>query len=443
MIPRYTRAEAAAIWAPQTRFAIMFEIEAHAADAMAELGVIPRAAAARIWERGHDAVWNVDRIDEIEREVKHDVLAFLTHVTEIVGPEARFLHQGLTSSDVNDTALAVQLCRATDLLLEDVDLVLAALKRRALEHKLTPCVGRSHGIHAEPTTFGLKLAGHYAEFVRARERLAMARFEIATCSISGPVGTFASVDPRVEAHVAAKLGLVPEPISTQVIPRDRHAAYFATLAVVASSIERLATEIRHLQRTEVLEAEEPFDVGQKGSSAMPHKRNPILTENLTGLARLIRSAVIPALENVALWHERDISHSSVERAIAPDTTVHLDFALRRLAGVIERLVVYPQNMARNLERLGGLVHSQRVLLALTQKDLSREDAYAAVQRNAMKVWRGEGAFLDLLKADTQVRQHLSDAELTELFEPGFHFSHVDAIFERVFGRESARARAAE
>jgi adenylosuccinate lyase len=443
MIPRYTRAEAAAIWAPQTRFAIMFEIEAHAADAMAELGVIPKAAAERIWERGRDAVWNVDRIDEIEREVKHDVIAFLAHVTEIVGPEARFLHQGMTSSDVNDTALAVQLSRATDLLLEDVDLVLAALKRRALEHKLTPCVGRSHGIHAEPTTFGLKLAGHYAEFVRARERLAMARFEIATCSISGPVGTFASVDPRVEAHVAAKLGLTPEPISTQVIPRDRHAAYFAALAVVASSIERLATEVRHLQRTEVLEAEEPFDAGQKGSSSMPHKRNPILTENLTGLARLIRSAVIPALENVALWHERDISHSSVERAIAPDTTVHLDFALRRLAGVIERLVVYPQNMARNLERLGGLVHSQRVLLALTQKDLSREDAYAAVQRNAMKVWRGEGAFLDLLKADTQVRQHLSDAELAELFEPGFHFSHVDAIFERVFGRESARAKAAE
>jgi len=443
MIPRYTRAEAAAIWAPQTRFAIMFEIEAHAADAMAELGVIPKAAAERIWERGRDAVWNADRIDEIEREVKHDVIAFLTHVTEIVGPEARFLHQGMTSSDVNDTALAVQLTRATDLLLEDVDLVLAALKRRALEHKLTPCVGRSHGIHAEPTTFGLKLAGHYAEFVRARERLAMARFEIATCAISGPVGTFASVDPRVEAHVAAKLGLVPEPISTQVIPRDRHAAYFAALAVVAASIERLATEIRHLQRTEVLEAEEPFDEGQKGSSAMPHKRNPILTENLTGLARLIRSAVIPALENVALWHERDISHSSVERAIAPDATVHLDFALRRLAGVVERLVVYPENMAKNLERLGGLVHSQRVLLALTQKDLSREDAYAAVQRNAMKVWRGEGAFLDLLKADTQVRQHLTDAELAGLFDPAWHFSQVDAIFARVFGREAARAKAAE
>ena len=444
MIPRYTRAEAAAIWAPQTRFKIMFEIEAHAADAMAELGVIPKAAAARIWERGRDAIWDVDRIDEIEREVKHDVIAFTTHVTEIVGPEARFLHQGMTSSDVNDTALAVQLCRATDLLLEDVELVLAALKRRALEHKLTPCVGRSHGIHAEPTTFGLKLAGHYAEFVRARERLAMARFEIATCAISGPVGTFASVDPRVEAYVAAKLGLVPEPISTQVIPRDRHAAYFAALAVVASSIERLATEIRHLQRTEVLEAEEPFDEGQKGSSSMPHKRNPILTENLTGLARLIRSAVIPALENVALWHERDISHSSVERAIAPDTTVHLDFALRRLAGVVERLVVYPENMARNLERLGGLVHSQRVLLALTHKGLSKEAAYAAVQRNAMKVWRGEGAFLGLLKADTEIRPRLSDAELAELFDPAWHFAHVDTIFARVFGSDAAaHAKAAE
>ena len=433
MINRYARPEAAAIWSPATRFRIMFEIEAHAADAMAELGTIPKSAAEAIWARGGDAVFDVDRIDEIERETKHDVIAFLTHVTEIVGPEARFLHQGMTSSDVNDTALAVQLSRATDLLLEDVDLVLTAIKRRAFEHRLTPCVGRSHGIHAEPTTFGLKLAGHYAEFVRARERLAMARFEIATCAISGPVGTFASVDPRVEAHVAEKLGLVPEPISTQVIPRDRHAAYFAALAVVASSIERLAIEIRHLQRTEVLEAEEPFDAGQKGSSAMPHKRNPILTENLTGLARLVRSAVIPALENVALWHERDISHSSVERGIAPDTTVHLDFALRRLASLMERLVIYPENMAKNLGRLGGLVHSQRVLLALTQKGMAREDAYAAVQRNAMKVWRGEGTFIDLLKTDPDVRPRLTDADLADVFEPAWYFKHVDTIFARVFG----------
>ncbi|HEY5289605.1 MAG TPA: adenylosuccinate lyase, partial [Caulobacteraceae bacterium] len=415
---------------------IMFEIEAYAADAMAELGVIPKAAAVAIWERGGEAVFDPDRIDEIERETKHDVIAFLTHVTEIVGPEARFLHQGMTSSDVNDTTLAVQLTRATDLLIEDVDLVLAALKRRAFEHRMTPTVGRSHGIHAEPTTFGLKLAGHYAEFVRARERLALARFEIATCAISGPVGTFASVDPRVEAHVAEKLGLVVEPISTQVIPRDRHAAYFAHLAVVASSIERLAIEIRHLQRTEVLEAEEPFDAGQKGSSSMPHKRNPILTENLTGLARLVRSAVIPALENVALWHERDISHSSVERAIAPDTTVHLDFALRRLANLVDRLVIYPENMAKNLERLGGLVHSQRVLLALTQKGLAREAAYGAVQRNAMKVWRGEGTFIELLKADPEVHGRLSDAELTGLFDSAWHFAQVDAIFARVFGEES-------
>ena len=434
MIPRYTRPEAAAIWAPQTKFRIMFEIEAHAATAMAELGVIPKRAAEVIWEKGRDAVFDVDRIDEIEREVKHDVLAFTTHVTEIVGPEARFLHQGLTSSDVNDTTLAVQLCRASDLLMEDVELVLAAIKRRAMEHKYTPTVGRSHGIHAEPTTFGLKLAGHYAEFARARERLAMAKFEIATCAISGSVGTFAHVDPRVEAYVAEKLGLAVEPVSTQVIPRDRHAAYFAALGVVASSIERLATEIRHLQRTEVLEAEEPFDPGQKGSSAMPHKRNPILTENLTGLARLVRSAVIPALEDVTLWHERDISHSSVERGIAPDATVHLDFALRRLASVVERLVIYPENMLKNLDRLGGLVHSQRVLLALTQKDISREAAYAAVQRNAMKVWRGEGAFLDLLKADPDVRPHLTDAELAELFDLAYHFKHVDTVFDRVFGK---------
>jgi adenylosuccinate lyase len=439
MIPRYTRKEAAEVWAPQTRFKIMFEIEAHAADAMAELGVIPTEAARVIWANGRDAVWNADRIDEIEREVKHDVIAFLTHVTEIVGPEARFLHQGMTSSDVNDTTLAVQLVRATDLLLQDVDLVLAALKRRAFEHRMTPTVGRSHGIHAEPTTFGLKLAGHYAEFQRAKERLAMAKFEVATCAISGAVGTFANVAPQVEAYVAQNMGLAVEPVSTQVIPRDRHAAYFAALAVVASSVERLAVEIRHLQRTEVLEAEEFFEQGQKGSSAMPHKRNPILTENLTGLARLVRSAVTPALENVALWHERDISHSSVERGIAPDATVHLDFALRRLASVVERLLVYPENMAKNLDRLGGLVHSQRVLLALTQKGLSREAAYAAVQRNAMRVWRGEGDFLSFLKADPEVT--LSDAELAELFDLGYHFKNVDVIFARVFGEEAMRAAA--
>ena len=442
MIPRYARPEAAEIWSAQSRFKIMFEIEAHAADAMAELGVIPKAAAERIWERGGDAIWDVERIDEIEREVKHDVIAFTTHVAEVVGPEARFLHQGMTSSDVNDTALAVQLTRATDLLLEDVELVLAALKKRAFQYKTTPTVARSHAIHAEPTTFGLKLAGHYAEFVRARERLAMARYEVATCAISGPVGTFASVDPRVEAHVAAKLGLAVEPISTQVIPRDRHAAYFAALAVVASSMERLAVEIRHLQRTEVLEAEEYFDAGPKGSSAMPHKRNPILTENLTGIARLVRSAVIPALEDVALWHERDISHSSVERGIAPDTTVHLDFALRRLASVVDRLLVYPENMAKNLARLGGLVHSQRVLLALTQKGMSREAAYAAVQRNAMQVWRDGGQFIDVLKADPEIRPHFTDSELAELFDPTWHFAHVDTIFARVFGEDAVQAKAA-
>ena len=433
MIPRYARADAADIWSPQTRFKIMFEIEAHAADAMAELGVIPKEAAQTIWAKGRDVVWDAERIDAIEREVKHDVIAFLTHVTEVVGPEARFLHQGMTSSDVNDTALAVQLSRATDILIEDVDLVLAALKKRAFEHRMTPCVGRSHAIHAEPTTFGLKLAGHYAEFQRAKERLAMAKFEIATCAISGAVGTFANVSPQVEAHVAEKMGLAVEPVSTQVIPRDRHAAYFCALAVVASSIERLAVEIRHLQRTEVLEAEEAFDVGQKGSSAMPHKRNPILTENLTGLARLIRSAAVPALENVALWHERDISHSSVERGIAPDATIHMDFALRRLAGVMERLVVYPENMAKNLDRLGGLVHSQRVLLALTQKGSSREGGYAAVQRNAMKVWRGEGNFLDFLKADPEIT--LADEELEALFDLGYHFKHVDTVFARVFGEQ--------
>jgi adenylosuccinate lyase len=433
MIPRYSRPECADLWSPETKYSIWFEIEAHAADAMAELGVIPKEAAKTIWEKGRNTVWNADRIDEIERVVKHDVIAFLTHVSEVVGPEARFLHQGMTSSDVLDTCLAVQLSRASDMLIADVDMVLAALKRRAMEHKFTPTVGRSHGIHAEPTTFGLKLAGHYAEFQRAKERLAMARFEIATCAISGAVGTFANVDPRVEAHVAEKMGLSIEPVSTQVIPRDRHAAFFAALAVVASSVERLATEIRHLQRTEVLEAEEPFDPGQKGSSAMPHKRNPILTENLTGLARLVRSAVIPALENVALWHERDISHSSVERGIAPDATIHLDFALRRLAGVMERLVIYPENMIRNLDRLGGLVHSQRVMLALTQKGIGREVAYAAVQGASMKVWRGEARFLDLLKADPDVRPHLTDLELEDLFDLNYHFKHVDTIFDRVFG----------
>ena len=433
MIPRYSRKEMALIWEPQTRFRIWFEIEAHATDALAELGVVPREAARKIWEKGKDAVFDVDRIDEIEAVTKHDVIAFLTHLAEIVGPEARFVHQGMTSSDVLDTCLNVQLTRAADLLIEDVDGLLAAIKRRAFEHKNTVCIGRSHGIHAEPTTFGIKLAQAHAEFQRARERLVMARREIATCAISGAVGTFANIDPRVEEYVAEKLGLTPEPVSTQVIPRDRHAMYFAALAVVASSIERLATEIRHLQRTEVLEAEEYFSPGQKGSSAMPHKRNPVLTENLTGLARLVRSAVIPALENVALWHERDISHSSVERGIAPDATIHLDFALKRLTGVIDKLLVYPENMQRNLDRLGGLVHSQRVLLALTQKGMSREESYAAVQRNAMPVWRGEGNFLDLLKKDKDVSALLSAQELESLFDLGYHTRHVDTIFRRVFG----------
>jgi adenylosuccinate lyase len=434
MIPRYARPEAAAIWSPQTKYKIWFEIEAHAADAMAQLGTIPKLAAETIWAKGKDAQWDSDRIDEIEAVTKHDVIAFLTHVSEIVGPEARFLHQGMTSSDVLDTCLAVQLARSADLLDEGLDLVLAALKKRALEHRLTPTVGRSHGIHAEPTTFGLKLAGHYAEFMRNKERLAMARFEIATCAISGAVGTFANVDPRVEAHVAEKMGLSVEPVSTQVIPRDRHAAFFAALAVIASSVERLATEVRHLQRTEVLEAEETFTAGQKGSSAMPHKRNPVLSENLTGLARLVRSAVVPALENVTLWHERDISHSSVERGIAPDATIHLDFALRRLASLMDRLTIYPENMQKNLDRLGGLVHSQRVMLGLTQKGVSREDAYAAVQGNAMKVWRGEGLFLDFLKADPVVSKAMTDAELEDLFDNGYHFKHVDTIFGRVFGQ---------
>ncbi len=433
MIPRYSRSEMVAIWAPQTRFKIWFEIEAHACDALAEIGVIPKESAAAIWQKAGNATFDVARIDEIERVAKHDVIAFLTHLAEFIGPDSRFVHQGMTSSDVLDTCLAVQLQRASDILIADVEALLAALKRRAYEHKLTPTIGRSHGIHAEPTTFGLKLALAYAEFTRARARLVAARAEISTCVISGAVGTFANIDPRVEEHVAKKMGLVPEPISTQVIPRDRHAAFFAALGVVASSIERLATEIRHLQRTEVLEAEEYFSEGQKGSSAMPHKRNPVLTENLTGLARMVRSAVTPALEDVALWHERDISHSSVERMIGPDATITLDFALARLTGVIDKLVVYPENMRKNLDRLGGLIHSQRVLLALTQKGVSREDAYALVQRNAMPVWRGEGDFLTLLKADKDVANALSPSELEALFDLGYHLKHVDTIFARVFG----------
>jgi adenylosuccinate lyase len=433
MIPRYSRPEMVAIWAPQTRFTIWFEIEAYACDAMAEIGMIPKSAARAIWEKAGDVTFDVERIDEIERVTKHDVIAFTTHLAEFIGPDARFVHQGLTSSDVLDTCLAVQLQRASDILIADVDALLAALKRRAFEHRLTPTIGRSHGIHAEPTTFGLKLALAYAEFARAKARLVAARAEISTCAISGAIGTFANIDPRVEAHVAAKLGLTVEPISTQVIPRDRHAAFFATLGVVASSVERLATEFRHLQRTEVLEAEEFFSEGQKGSSAMPHKRNPVLTENLTGLARMVRSAVTPAMENVALWHERDISHSSVERMIAPDATITLDFALARLAGVVDKLVVYPENMRKNLDRLGGLIHSQRVLLALTQNGVSREDAYAWVQRNAMPVWRGEGDFLSLLKADADVSRALSRGELEALFDLGYHFKHVDTIFARVFG----------
>jgi adenylosuccinate lyase len=424
----------AAIWTPETRFRIWFEIEAHAASAMAELGMIPKSAAETIWQKGQAAQFDTARIDEIEREVKHDVVAFLTHLAEIVGPDARFVHLGMTSSDVLDTCLNVQLVRAADILIADVDALLAALERRAREYKFTPTIGRSHGIHAEPTTFGLKLAVAFAEFTRARARLELARKEIATCAISGAVGTFAQVDPRVEAYVAKKMGLTVEPISTQIIPRDRHAMYFATLGVVAASIERLATEIRHLQRTEVLEAEEFFSEGQKGSSAMPHKRNPVLSENLVGLARMARAYVVPALEDVALWHERDISHSSVERMIGPDATVTLDFALARLAGVIDKLIVYPENMRKNLDRLGGLVHSQRVLLALAQKGVAREDAYRLVQRNAMKVWAGGGDFLELLKADPDVRKHLSEAELKANFDLDFHMAQVDTIFARVFGR---------
>ena len=437
MIPRYSRPEMVKIWAPETRFRIWFEIEAHACDALAEIGVIPKESAKAIWEKAGDVTFDVERIDAIEKVTKHDVIAFLTHLAEFIGPDARFVHQGMTSSDVLDTCLAVQLSRASDILIADVDALLAALKRRAYEYKLTPTIGRSHGIHAEPTTFGLKLALAYAEFARARTRLIAACEEIATCAISGAVGTFANIDPRVEAHVAKMMGLKPEPISTQVIPRDRHAAFFAALAVVASSVERLATEIRHLQRTEVLEAEEYFSEGQKGSSAMPHKRNPVLSENLTGLARIVRSAAVPALEDVALWHERDISHSSVERMIGPDATITLDFALARLADVIDKLLVYPANMQKNLDRLGGLIHSQRVLLALTQKGVSREEAYGLVQRNAMPVWRGEGEFLALLKADKDVAKALSSAELESLFDLGYHLTQVDTIFGRVFAPEGA------
>jgi adenylosuccinate lyase len=435
MIPRYARPEMVSIWEPQTRYRIWFEIEAHAADAMAKLGIIPESASRTIWSKGRDATFDIARIDAIEREVKHDVIAFLTHLAEIIGPDARFVHQGMTSSDVLDTCLNVQLVRASDVLLRDLDELLAALKQRAFEHKHTLCIGRSHGIHAEPTTFGLKLAFAYAEFSRARERLAAARREVATCALSGAVGTFANIDPQVEAHVAKAMGLAVEPISTQIIPRDRHAMYFATLGVIASSVERLATEIRHLQRTEVLEAEEFFSEGQKGSSAMPHKRNPVLSENLTGLSRLVRSAVIPALENVALWHERDISHSSVERAIAPDTTVHLDFALNRLTNIIAKLIVYPENMQRNLQRLGGLIHSQRVLLALIQKGMAREEAYSAVQRNAMPVWRGKGDFAALLKADHYVGKLLTPEEIDRLFDLDYHTKYVDVIFRRVFGED--------
>jgi adenylosuccinate lyase len=432
MIPRYSRPEMVALWEPATRYRIWFEIEAHALDAMAAIGMVPKEAAATVWAKGRNATFDVDRIDAIEREVKHDVIAFLTHLAEIVGPDARFVHQGMTSSDVLDTCFNLQLVRAADILMTDTEALMAALKRRAFEHKTTPTVGRSHGIHAEPTTFGIKLAFAYAEFERARTRLRAARAEVATCAISGAVGTFANIDPRIEAHVAEKLGLTPEPISTQIVPRDRHAAYFATLAVVASSVERLATEIRHLQRTEVLEAEEYFAPGQKGSSAMPHKRNPVLSENLTGLARMVRAYALPAMENVALWHERDISHSSVERMIGPDATVTLDFALARLTGVIETLVVHPEAMQKNLDRLGGLVNSQRVLLALTQAGLSREAAYRIVQRNAAKVWEEDADFLTALLADPDVAA-LPPETIRAQFDLGYHFRHVDAIFARVFG----------
>ncbi|HSF94583.1 MAG TPA: adenylosuccinate lyase [Thermohalobaculum sp.] len=432
MIPRYSRPDMVAIWSPATRFRIWFEIEAHACDAQAALGVIPKSAAQAVW-KAKDAEFDVARIDEIEAVTKHDVIAFLTHLAEHVGDEARFVHQGMTSSDVLDTCFNVQLVRAADILLADLDALLEAIKRRAFEHKDTVCIGRSHGIHAEPVTFGLKMASAYAEMDRNRARLAAARAEVATCAISGAVGTFANIDPAVEAHVAKAMGLEAEPVSTQVIPRDRHAMFFATLGVIASSVERIATEIRHLQRTEVLEAEEFFSPGQKGSSAMPHKRNPVLTENLTGLARLVRSMTIPAMENVALWHERDISHSSVERNIGPDATITLDFALARLTGVIDKLLVYPANMERNLNQFRGLVHSQRVLLALTQKGVSREDSYRLVQRNAMKVWEQGADFMAELKADPEVRAALSEAEIEEKFDLGYHTKHVDTIFARVFG----------
>jgi adenylosuccinate lyase len=430
MIPRYARPAMTKIWEPDNRFRIWFEIEAHACDAQAKLGVIPAEAAKAVWQRGK---WDIARIDEIERETKHDVIAFLTNLAEYVGPEARFVHQGMTSSDVLDTCLSVQLVQAADLLLTDIDDLLAALKRRALEHKMTVCMGRSHGIHAEPVTMGLKFAAFYAEFVRNKERLLAARKDIATCAISGAVGTFANIDPFVETYVAEKLGLAVEPVSTQVIPRDRHAQFFATLGVIASSIERLATEIRHLQRTEVREAEEYFSPGQKGSSAMPHKRNPVLTENLTGLARIVRAAVIPALENVALWHERDISHSSVERYIGPDATITLDFALARTTGVVDKLVIYEDAIERNLNMMGGLVFSQRVLLALTQAGVSREDSYTYVQRNAMKVWKEGGQLLDRLKADADVTAKIPAKDLEPLFDMGYHTKHVDTIFKRVFG----------
>ena len=436
MIPRYARPAMTAIWEPEARYRIWFEIEAHATQKLADLGVVPQGAAQALWDwwKTNPQI-DVAAIDAKEAVLKHDVIAFLDWVAEQVGPEARFMHQGMTSSDVLDTTLAVQLVRATDILLADLDDLLAALKRRAEEHKYTATIGRSHGIHAEPTTFGVKLAQAYAEFGRCRARLVAARAEIATCAISGAVGTFANISPEVEEYVAAELGLEPEPVSTQVIPRDRHAMYFATLAVIASSIERLAVEIRHLQRTEVLEAEEYFSPGQKGSSAMPHKRNPVLTENLTGQARMIRSYAIPALENVALWHERDISHSSVERFIGPDATITLDFALARLTGVVDKLLVYPERMQKNLDRMGGLVHSQRVLLALTQAGLTRDDAYRLVQRNAMKVWESDGqlSLLELLKADPEVSAALPDTELEEKFDLDYHFKAVDRIFDRVFG----------
>ena len=432
MIPRYSRKEMTSIWEPETRFRIWFEIEAHAATASAEIGLIPKDAAKKIWEKGSAATFDVARIDEIEAVTKHDVIAFLTHLAEFVGPEARFVHQGMTSSDVLDTCLNVQLVRAADILIGDIDRLLVALKTRAYEFKDTITIGRSHGIHAEPTTFGLKLAFAYAEFQRARERMLAARKEVATCAISGAVGTFANIDPRIEMYVAQKMGLTPEPVSTQIIPRDRHAMYFATLGVVASSIERLAIEIRHLQRTEVLEAEEYFSPGQKGSSAMPHKRNPVLSENVTGLARLVRGYALPAMENVALWHERDISHSSVERMIGPDATVTLDFALNRTAGIIEKLVVYPQNMKKNLDKLGGLHKSQRVLLALTQAGVSREDAYALVQRNAMKTWEQGKDFLAELKNDKDVTAKVPAAKLEAMFDLDYHTAHVDTIFKRVF-----------